>query len=82
MKLCWMQYGATSYGVITITFPLTFTSVYCAIGNGLQTSNFFTADSGVSCKTESLGRIVAGSITTSSMQIQKQNPSYYIVIGI
>ena len=82
MKLSWMQYAATSYGVVTITFPLTFTSVYCAIGNGLQTSNFFTTESGVSGKTESLGRIVAGSITTSSMQIQKQNPSYYIVIGI
>lgn len=76
-----MKYGSTSYGIVTITFPLTFTSVYCAVGNGLQTSNFFTTDGGVSPKTESLGRIVAGSITRSSMQIQKQNPSYYIVIG-
>ena len=81
--IAWLYYyTGQTYAAITINFPITFTKVYSAVGTGLQTENFFTATSpSVSPRTESLGRIVMSSITNSAMKIQRQNPSYYIVIG-
>lgn len=80
--IVWLYYfSGQKYAAITINFPITFTKVYSAVGNGLQTENFFTSNTTVSGRTESLGRIVLGSITNSTMKIQRQNPSYYIVIG-
>ena len=81
--IAWLYYyTGQNYAAITINFPITFTKVYSAVGTGLQTANFFTATSpSVSPRTESLGRIVMNSITNSAMKIQRQNPSYYIVIG-
>lgn len=80
--IAWLYYfSGQTYAAITINFPVTFTKVYSVVGNGLQTENFFTSNTTVSGRTESLGRIVLGSITNSTMKIQRQNPSYYIVIG-
>ena len=81
--IAWLYYyTGQTYAAITINFPITFTKVYSAVGNGLQTENFFTATSpAVSPRTESLGRLVMNSITNSAMKIQRQNPSYYIIIG-
>lgn len=81
--IAWLYYyTGQNYMAITINFPITFTKVYSAVGTGLQIENFFTATSpSVSPRTESLGRIVMNSITNSAMKIQRQNPSYYIVIG-
>ena len=79
--MAWCTHSGDSFGAVPIQFPITFTSVKIAIGNGYQVSSFFTDNGNIPAKVESLGRIVMGSISISGMSIQNQNTSHYIVIG-
>ena len=79
--IAWLAYGGHSFGVVGVAFPIVFNVVYVIVGNGQQTSEFFTNNGTTNNKTESLGRVVINSVRNNSMSIQSQNLSHYIIIG-